>query len=57
MKQGLDKPKADGARIRNELQRRYVRIVGANLAIADDAITGELETGDAKLGNPHERDL
>lgn len=52
-KQGLDKTQADLAGIGNQLERRYIHVVGAHLAVADDAIAGELETGDAKFNQAH----
>ena len=53
MKQGLDKPEADSAGIGNQLERRYVHVVGTDLAVADDAVAGKLETGETELGNAH----
>ena len=53
MKQGLDKPQPDRAGIGNQFERRYVHVVGADLAVADDAIAGKLEAGDAELDNAH----
>jgi len=57
MKQGLDKPQADRAGIGNQLERRYVHIVGTHLAVADHPVAGKLESGDAELGNAHGSDL
>jgi hypothetical protein len=52
-KQGLDEAQADRTGICDQFQRRDIHVVGAHLAVADDAIAGELEAGDAKIDDAH----
>ena len=49
VEQGLDKAEPDLASVGDQLERGDVDIVGAHLAVADDAVAGELEAGDTKL--------
>ena len=53
MKQRLHEAEPGLTALADELDRGQVHLVRAHLAVADDAVARELETGDAKVGDLH----
>ena len=53
MEQRLHEAEPGLAALADELDRGQVHLVRAHLAVADDAVARELETGDAKVGYLH----
>jgi hypothetical protein len=53
MEQGLHEPEPRFATLADELDRGQVHLIRAHLAVADDAVTRELEAGDAEVDYLH----
>ena len=51
--QALHEAEARPPLVVDQLERRDVDVVGANLTVADDAVAGELEAGNSKLDDAH----
>ena len=53
MEQRLHESKPGFSALANELDRGQMNVLGTHLAIADDTISDELKTSDAKVCNLH----
>ena len=51
--EGLDKSQPSVAGLVDQLQGGHIRLIGAHLAVADDAVTSELEARKLERRNPH----